>query len=165
MRIRSFFPVSTAVLLCAIMPVCNRVDSSINKGLEEEKSYTRHAMEYHRQHPEKRRGDPVLETWSTADYIAQAVADQKIPEDWARYTDQMPFLKPSLQRDLSRRPFCVVRRGGEIVVIRYFEQTQTPECTLQAAGKVDTQKVKSGDMEFSGRTDYWTYSLRVQSRR
>lgn len=165
MRIMSLFPISTAVLLCAIMPVCDSIDSSLNRGLEEEKSYTRHAMEYHRQHPEKRPGNTVLETWSTADYIAQAVADQKVPGNWARYTDQLPFLKPSLQKDLSGHPFCAVRREDEIVVIRYFEQTRTPECTLPSAGKIDTQKVKSGDMEFSGRTDYWTYSLRVQSGR
>jgi len=122
-------------------------------------------MEYHRQHPEKRPGNTVLETWSTADYIAQAVADQKIPGDWARYTDQLAFLQPSLQKDSSGRPFCVVRRGLEIVVIKYVAPTQTPECTLQSIGNVDTPKIKSGEMEFSGRNDYWAYLLRLQSGR
>jgi hypothetical protein len=165
MGIMSLFPIFAAVLLCAMTTVCDSMDSSINRGLEEEKSYTRHAMEYHRQHTEKRAGNPVLETWSTADYIAQAVADQKVSGDWARYTDQLPFLKPSLQKDLSGRPFCAVRRDREIVVIRYVAETKTKECTLQSAGHVDTGQIKSGDMEFSGRTDYWTYSLRLQSGR
>ena len=70
-------------LLCVAMRFCDRIDSSINRGLEEEKSYSRHAMEYHRHHPDKRAGDTVLETWSTADYVAQAVAAAKIPGDWA----------------------------------------------------------------------------------
>jgi hypothetical protein len=165
MRIKSFVPLSTTLQFCAIMSVCDEMSSSLNRGLEEEKSYTRHAMEYNRQHPEKRPGDAVLETWSTADYIAQAAVDQKSPGDWAHSTDQLLFLQSSLQKDLAGRPFCIVRRGGEIVVIRYVAETQTPGCTLQSTGNADTAKIRSGDMEFSGPADYWTYSLRVQSGR
>jgi hypothetical protein len=53
-------------------------DDSLTRGLEEEKSYTRHAMEYHRAHPNKRPGDLVLEVWSDADYIAH-LANQQHP--------------------------------------------------------------------------------------
>ncbi len=61
-----------AATLCLVMQVCD--SSSLNKGLEEVmKSYTRHAMEYHRDHPDKRNGDRVLEVQVTADYVAQAV--------------------------------------------------------------------------------------------
>jgi hypothetical protein len=165
MRMKSFVPPSTTLLFCAIMPVCDEMSSSLNRELEEEKSCTRHAMEYHRQHPENRPGDAVLQAWSTAGYIAQAVVDQKSPGDWTHYTDQLLFLQSSLQQDLAGRPFCIVRRGGEIVVIRYVAETQTPGCTLQSTGNVNTAKIRCGDMEFSGRADSWTYSPRVQSGR
>src|ERR1700674_4653299 len=71
---------------------CKRFDGSLTRGLEEEKSYTRHAMEYHRDHPDDRRGDTVLDTWSTADYIALDVAKQKLKGDWAKPSDQLAFL-------------------------------------------------------------------------
>lgn len=67
---------------------CGRFDESLTRGLEEEKSYTRHAMEYHREHPDKRRGDSVLDTWSEADYIALAVTKQKSKGEWATPSDQ-----------------------------------------------------------------------------
>lgn len=67
-------------------------------------------MEYHRQHSEERRGDAVLEVWSTADYIAQSVIEQHLVGDWAKMTDKLK--------------------------------------------RIDGN---SGDMEFSGRTDYWIY--------
>jgi hypothetical protein len=34
------------------------------------------------------------------------------------------------------------------------------DCTLDAAKQLDISKIDSGDMEFSGRTDYWVYILR-----
>jgi hypothetical protein len=146
-------------LLCVAMPSCDKMDSSINRGLEEEKSYSRHAMEYHRQHPDKRRGDRVLETWSTTDYVAQAVAANKTPGDWARFSDQMDFLKPTIKTDPSGRAFCVVQHSGSIVVLSYV--TDPPStCTLQSILGLDTSRIQTGDMEFSGRTDFWVYVLR-----
>lgn len=160
MRIRTLFPASLSILLCAIMPVCDRIDSSMNKGLEEEKSYTRHAMEYHRLHPESRRGDQVLETWSTADYIAQVVASQRISGTWARFSDQLDFLRPEIRIDASGRPFCVVQTSGGIVVVDYLSDVPAT-CTLQSTETLDTARIKSGDMEFSERTDHWVYVLRT----
>jgi len=159
MRIYTLFPASLSVLLCVIMPICDRIDSSVNQGLEEEKSYTRHAMEYHRQHPEKRRGDKVLEVWSTADYIAQAVASQRIPGTWARFSDQLEFLRPEIRSDTSGRPFCVVQTSASIVVVDYLSAGPA-SCTLRSTEALDTARIKSGDMEFSGRSDYWVYVLR-----
>jgi len=49
-----FLTLISILLLCTAMPFCDKIDSSINRGLEEEKGYSRHAMGYHRQHPEQK---------------------------------------------------------------------------------------------------------------
>jgi hypothetical protein len=146
-------------LLCVAMRFCERIDSFINRGLEEEKSYSRHAMEYHRHHPDKRAGDTVLETWSTADYVAQAVAAAKIPGDWASFSDQLDSIKPAIQRNSRGHAFCVIQQTGSIVILSYL--TQPPSsCTLQSAQQIKLAAIHSGDMEFSGRSDVWIYVLR-----
>jgi hypothetical protein len=150
-----------AALLCFVMQVCD--SSPLNKGLEEEKSYTRHAMEYHRDHPNKRKGNRVLETWSTADYIAQAVERQKISNDWAEFSDRLPFLGPSIQNDVSGQPFCVIQKNSNVIVVDYF-QSRPALCTLDAARAIDISRIQSGDMAFSGRTDNWVYRLRLESK-
>jgi hypothetical protein len=141
------------------MPVCDKVNSSINRGLEEEMSYSRHAMEYHRQHPEKRSDDRVLETWSTADYVAQAVATARISGNWAQFSDQLDFLRPEIQRNAWGHAFCVLQQSGTIIVLSYL--TQSPStCTLQSAQGLNLAVIHSGDMEFPGRSDFWVYVLR-----
>ena len=145
-----------AVLASLITHSC---DDSLNRGLEEEKSYTRHAMEYHRSHPDKRAGDRVLETWSTADYIAQTVRDRKISGNWSQWSDQMLFLTPAIQHDQSGQPFCVIQRHAEILVIDYF-QPRPPTCG--SIPDIDRSLTRSGDMQFSGRTDYWVYVLKME---
>ncbi len=148
------------LLLALLAPIgCKRLNESLTKGLEEEKSYTRHAMEYHRGHPDERRGDNVLDTWSTADYIALSVAKQKLVGEWARPSDQLSFLPASLRLDSGARPFCVIQMGEDIIVLRFLNKT-TGECTIDIIGSLDTSKIHSGDMEFSGRADYWTYIFR-----
>jgi len=139
------------------MPVCDRIDSSMNQGLEEEKSYTRHAMEYHRKHPDQRRGNKLLEEWSTADYVARAVASQKTSGDWARFSDRLEFLRPQIRHNATGHPFCVVQTSDGIVIVDYLSDAPS-SCTLTQV--FDTARIKSGDMEFSGRTDYWIYVLR-----
>jgi hypothetical protein len=162
-RVGIFSAAFLAITLCVVMPVCDKVESSINKGLEEEKSYSRHAMEYHRAHPNKRKGDRVVETWSTADYIAQAVRSQKISGDWADFSDQLGFLRPDIKSDPSGRPSCVVQRGPNVLVIDFLSATSGP-CTVESTQRIETARIESGDMEFSGRSDYWVYVLRPQSR-
>jgi|ERR1700686_1191987 len=161
-RIGILGPVATTLLLCAMLRVCDAVDSSITRGLEEEKSYTRHAMEYHREHPNERKGDRVLETWSTADYIALAVRSQKSSGDWARPSDQLGFLRLDIRADSWGHPFCVVQRGGNILVIDYLAPGPA-RCTLESTQNIDSTHIDSGDMVFSGRSDYWVYVLRLAS--
>lgn len=147
------------LLLCVAMPTCDRANSSLTQGLEEEKSFTRHAMEYHREHPDVRRGDPVLETWSTTDYIAQAVANANIPGNWASFSDRLDFLEQALRKNTSGQAFCVLQQSGSIIVLSYLTQRPTT-CTLQSLQGIDTTRIPSGDMEFSGRSDFWVYVLK-----
>ena len=148
-------------LLSALLALtgCRRFDELVTKGLEEEKSYTRHAMEYHREHPDKRRGDSVLDAWSAADYTALDVANQKLKGEWAKPSDQLAFLPTDLRLDSSGRPFCVIQRGEAIIVLRFLDKTAMG-CTLDTAKQLDISNIHSGDMEFSGRTDYWIYVLK-----
>jgi hypothetical protein len=116
-------------------------------------------MEYHRQHPEKRRGNRVLETWSTADYVARGVASAKLPGNWARFSDQLDFLQPTIQKNSSGYPFCVTQQADSLVVLEYLRQPP-PTCTVQSGQGIATSRIQSGDLEFSGRTDFWVYVLR-----
>ena len=156
----SLAALSWALLLALVALIgCKRFDGSLTRGLEEEKSYTRHAMEYHREHPDKRRGDSVLETWSAADYIALDVAKQKLKGEWAKPSDQLTFLPTDLKLDSGGRPFCVIQRDEAIIVLRFLDKT-VMDCTLDTARHLDISNIHSEDMEFSGRTDYWIYVLK-----
>ena len=73
-------------------------NDSLTRGLEEEKSYTRHAMEFHRTHPDKRKGDQVLEVWSDADYIARSVAEHNSTGQWVAWSDRLPYLPENLKK-------------------------------------------------------------------
>jgi hypothetical protein len=135
-------------------------DESLNRGLEEEKSYTRHAMEYHRTHPDKRQGDTVLEAWADADYIAHIVQQRRSSGEWAEWSDKLPYLPDDL-RFGHGRPYCVIRFLKEIVVIR-FGSAAPENCNTTSAGDASLTSIRSGDLEFSGRTD-WVYLLRTQN--
>jgi hypothetical protein len=119
-------------------------------------------MEYHRDHPDQRKGDRVLETWSTADYIAQTVEERKISHDWAEFSDHLPFIRQSIQNDMSGKPFCVVQKNSNVIVIDYL-QSRPGLCTLDAVQGIDFSRIQSGDMAFSGRSDHWVYSLRLDN--
>lgn len=138
---------------------CERFNGSLTRGLDEEKSYTRHAMEYRREHPDKRHGDSILDAWSEADYITLDVAKQKLDGEWAKQSDQLAFLPTDLKFDSSGRPFCVIQRGEVVIVLRFLDKTPL-DCTLDTAKQLDISKIHSGDLEFSGRTDFWIYALK-----
>jgi len=155
-----------SVLPCAsffvflVLTGCEKAEQSLTLGLEEEKSYTRRAMEYHREHPEKRRGDTVLDTWSAADYIAGDVAKQNMSGEWAKDSNQLSFLPASLRADPAGRPFCVVQRPDAIIVLRFLDK-KALDCTADGIKHIDvSNNIHSGDMEFSGRTDFWIFVLR-----
>ena len=151
----------TAFFLSAalFMSGCSRFNDSLNRGLEEEKSYTRHAMEYHREHPEQRRGNTVLETWSKADYIAQAVGNEKTTGSWAQFSDQLRFLPDGLKRE-DGKPFCVIQFPS-VVLVLWPPSQPFQKCTIyMAPAPHDVSEIESGDMQFSGRTDSWVYVLR-----
>jgi len=140
---------------------CDKMNENLNRGLEEEKSYTRAAMEKYRRDPKVFQGsNDVLEIWSRMDYVATAVAKQNLRGNWANTTDNLNFLQSKIQQDLGGKPFCVIRQRNDIVVLRIL--SEPVNCTTDhSIANVDTEHIRSGDMEFSGRTDYWIYVLKL----
>jgi len=149
-----------AVTLVNSMFGCQKFTQSLNQGLEDEKSYTRHAMETYRKNPRVfRQNKSVLETWSRSDYVAVAVARQNKPGNWAETSDKLTFLDPKVQHDTTGRPFCVIHQHDRIVVLS-IRSDAVSTCSSELLNGVDIDRIHSGDMEFSGRTDYWVYVLR-----
>lgn len=133
-------------------------DESLTRGLEEEISYTRHAMEYHRTHPNKRSGDLVLEVWSDADYIAKLVNQQHSRTEWAQWSNTLPYLPKNLQ-ERDGRPYCVFN-SSTLVLVFWFVTNREKTCEQSSASAAQIAGVQSGDLDFSGRTDYWVYVLK-----
>jgi hypothetical protein len=141
---------------------CAKLTQSLNQGLEGEKSYTRTAMEAYRKNPSDFRGNKnVLETWSRADYIALAAVKQKKERIWAETSDKLNFLEPKLQRDAAGTPFCVIQREDQVIVVSILGGVNS-KCILDLAKNLDVDRIKSGDLDFSGRSDYWVYVLKTQ---
>lgn len=138
---------------------CSQFNRYMERSLAYDKSYSREVVEYHRKHPSKR-NDGVTVTWSTADYVAMATAEQNLEGQWAKPSDQLPFLPDNLKADRDGRAFCVIQRTDSIIVLAYWNKTPM-ECTLDATKHIDDTQIVSGDMEFSGRTDYWIYVLKT----
>lgn len=141
----------------------NSFTPSLTRGLEEEKSYSRHAMEYHRAHPNKRQGDSVLEVWSDADYIAQLVNQQHPHGEWAQWSDTLSYLPKNLQ-SRNGRPYCVFNSPEQILVF-WFLSNQSGTCDQSSANAAQIAAVQSGDLDFSGRTDNWVYVFRKSVER
>jgi hypothetical protein len=91
--------------------------------------------EYHRTHPDKRRSDGVLETGSTADYIAPAVKHQKTLGDWASFSHCLAFQRPETRKDMSGHPFCFIKRGTDIVVVDLVS-AMPGDCTLTSTQSI-----------------------------
>ncbi len=153
---RALYP---PLLLSLTLLGCSRFNESLNRGLENEKSYTRQAMEYHRKHPDQQRGDGVLETWSKADYIAEAVEKHQSIGVGAHSSDQLAFLPDNLKWE-NGKAFCIVQLPAMTIVL-YPPSKSFDSCTVDLAPSPhEVSNIKSGDMQFSGRTDAWVYVLK-----
>lgn len=133
-------------------------NDSVTRGLEEEKSYSRNAMEYHRLHPDTRKGDLVLEVWSDADYIAHSVEQEEQSQEWAQWSDKLPYVSEKIRRR-NGRPYCVISTSLETLVV-WFPPQKSGNCDTTLASDSRLADVRSGELEFSGRTDYWVFVLR-----
>jgi hypothetical protein len=143
-------------LLAALSDGCEK---SLNRALEEEKSYSRAAMEKYRQDPTVSQvSHAVLESWSRMDYVAVTVAQRRLDGEWVSAADKLHFLEPKIQHDTDEKPYCVIQRKDEIIVLRIFHESLS--CSREALPPIETGNIRSGDMEFSGRTNYWIYVLR-----
>jgi hypothetical protein len=72
-------------------------------------------------------------------------------------SDKIAFLPDRLKRKYGN-PFCVIQTADSIKVVWYF--SAPGQCSLQTDFHTNLANIASGDMEFSGRTDYWIYVLR-----
>jgi hypothetical protein len=139
------------------------LESHLNEALEEEKSYTRRAMEAYRKDPKLFQGDEgVLEIWSRADYIAKAVVERSTPGPWAATSDTIAFLPSGLRHDPDGVPFCVLGLVDKVVVVVVLDVRSRGEaaCSAEILQGVDVDGITSGDLEFSGRSDFWIYVLK-----
>ena len=154
-------PLAASILLATVLiPAgCSQFNRYMERSLANDKSYSREVVEYHRKHP-KKRNDGVTVTWSTADYVAMATAKQNLEGEWAKPSDQLSFLPDNLKVDPNGRPFCVIQRADSIIVLAYLNKAPM-DCTLDATKHIDDSHLVSGDMDFSGRTDYWIYALKT----
>ena len=149
-----------AVAFLFFVASCNRIEEKLTKGLEAEKSYTRYAMETYRQDPNIFREDKnVLEVWSRMDYVGQAVAAREVSGTWAKTSDKLLFLNERIRANTNGMPFCVIKEDNQIVVLAIWEP-QKVSCAPDQLRKLDLNKIQSGDMDFSGRLDYWIYVVR-----
>ena len=139
---------------------CRRASEHLTTALEEEKSYTRHSMEVYRNNPKIFQGDKnVLETWSRADYLALAVARQHMPGTWVATSDKLTFLHQTLQHDPFGVPFCVIQQVDKVIVLTVLGK-KAATCSPDLIKGIDLNGIDSGNMHFSGRSDYWVYVLR-----
>jgi len=153
-----------SLALVSTMFSCAKFTQELNRALQDKKSYTRHAMQAYRKNPGAFQGDKsVLETWSRSDYIAVAVAEQKRGGNWAEASDKLSFLDPKLRSDATGRPFCVIQQDDYIAVLS-IRSEQVPSCSSDLIRGVNIERISSGDMEFSGRTNYWIYLFRLPKR-
>jgi hypothetical protein len=136
---------------------CNE---NLNKGLGEEKGYTRATMEKYRKDPKYFKGSSpgILEIWSRMDYVATAVSKQNLPGKWASSSDKLAFLQPQIQRDPDGKPFCVIHEDTAIVVLLIF--SSSADCDNRILADANVSKIASGDLNFN-RSDYWIYVLRI----
>jgi|SRR6478752_6742898 hypothetical protein len=154
-----FLPLISILLLCTAMPFCDKMILPSIGASRRKRVIRATRWDTIVNTPNKRPGNRELEDWSTADYVAQAVASAKIPGVWARFSDQLEFLLPTIQRNSSGYPFCLIQQPDSLVVLSYLSQAP-PTCTAESAQGIDTSRIQSGDLEFSGRADFWVYVLR-----
>jgi hypothetical protein len=151
-------------LLLTIAVVLNGPSScnqKINKGLGEEKGYTRAAMEKYRKDPKYFHGSNpgVLETWSRMDYVAAAVAKQNVPGTWANSADKLTFLQPQIQHDRNGMSYCVIHQSNNDVIV-LLKLSSPDVCDVRIVSTLNVDRIRSGDLDFS-RPDYWIYLLKA----
>lgn len=93
-------------------------ESPLNRGLEEEKSYFKHAGTLFQLRPELRGQRGNLETWDKAEAIASAIQRNDLNSQWASWSDQLADLPEPLRLDPNRHPMCVIKIGQALYVVR-----------------------------------------------
>jgi hypothetical protein len=150
----------TAAIFLAAFALLAGLEKNLVKGLQAEKSYTRHAMETYRKDPqvfpeEQKR---VFEVWSRADHVALAAS--RIPGDKSGSTASLSLKYPTIPYNVDGRPFCLFQHDRMIVVFARMDG-QPANCSSELLNTPGIELIHSGDLAFSGRRDYWIYVLRI----
>jgi hypothetical protein len=136
-------------------------EDKLTRELEEEKSYTRNAMERYRKDPHFFKGEKgVLENWSRMDYVAIAVSKQgSSAEPWAKTADQLSYVEAANQRGTDGKPYCVIRTKDTVTVIGLM---RLPTACAVGLEKIVPVNLRSGDLDFYSRNEN-VYVLRESS--
>jgi hypothetical protein len=115
-----------SALMASALSSCN---DKLTRELEEEKSYTRNAMERYRRDPGFFQGDKdVLENWSRMDYVAVAVVQHDTGNaEWARTADLLSYVATANQRDTRGIPYCVLKTKDGVTVVGLREKSSICE--------------------------------------
>src|SRR4051812_2553450 len=94
--------------------------NDLTRGLEEEKSFTHHAMLAYRRDPkafEHRINRDMMHKWSDMDSILDTVEKDSSAGSWAKTADQIPSTDPSTRFNFKNEPYCVVRTATLVVAM------------------------------------------------
>jgi hypothetical protein len=135
------------LLLCicgAVYLFSPAFESSLTRGLEEEKSYFEHAGTSFQLRPELRGQEGNLETWDKAEAIASVIQRQNLNGQWASWSDHLSGLPEPLRLDSNRHPMCVIEIGQALYVVRGVKK-QVARCDAVTPG-FGVNGVRSGEL-------------------
>lgn len=118
-------------------------NSSLTRGLSEEKSFFQHGGTLYRLRPELRGQKGNLETWDEAEQIVAVVRSSAMPGAWAAWSNQLD-LPIALQLDPAKRPMCVIRLNEDVYVVRGVKK-QVAKCEPVQPG-FGVSNVRSGEL-------------------
>jgi hypothetical protein len=118
-------------------------NSSLTRGLGEEKSFFKHAGTLYRLRPELRGQKGNLETWDEAEQIVAVIKSKGRQGTWAAWSNQLE-LPLALSLDPAGRPMCIIRLHEDFYVVRGVTK-QVAKCEPIRPG-FSVSNVRSGEL-------------------
>jgi hypothetical protein len=132
------------LIICVAAPLAwKSFDSSVTRGLGEEKSYFKHGGTLYRLRPELRGQKGNLETWDEAEQIVAVIKSSAMQGTWAVWSNQLE-LPQALTLDPAKRPMCVIRLNEDVYVVRGVKK-QVAKCEPVRPG-FSVSSVCSGEL-------------------
>ncbi len=118
-------------------------NSSLTRGLGEEKSFFKHAGTLYRLRPKLRGQKGNLETWDEAEQIVAVIKSNGRQGTWAGWSNQLE-LPLALSLDPAGRPMCIIRLHEDFYVVRGAKK-QVAKCEPIRPG-FSVSNVGSGEL-------------------